>query len=106
MVLTRSMAEKYFQDEDPLYKTITIGDEDYRIDGVMEDVPENAHFDFQCLMSNHSYQWYQRDQWRNYFMSTYVMLREASDISLLESKLPDFETKYIYGGNPQSVCIW
>ena len=100
VVLTRSMAEKYFRDEDPLYKTITIGDEDYRIDGVMKDVPENAHFTFRCLVSNCSFQWYLRENWGNYFMSTYVMLRDASDADLLYSKLPDFETQYIYGGDP------
>jgi putative ABC transport system permease protein len=48
VVLTRSMAEKYFHNKDPLGKAITIGDLDYRVDGVMEDVPGNAHFDAWC----------------------------------------------------------
>jgi putative ABC transport system permease protein len=100
VVLTRSMAQKYFQDEDPLFKSITIGDRDFRIDGVMEDVPENAHFTFQCLISNSSFPWAQENDWGNYFMKTYVMLRPGSDAGLLDSKLPDFETKYLYGGNP------
>jgi putative ABC transport system permease protein len=100
VVLTKSMAEKYFGDEDPLFKSITIGNEDYRVDGVIEDVPENAHFDFRCLVSNSSFRWYLENRWGTSFMSTYVMLRDPSDIGLFESKLPDFVTKYIYGGDP------
>jgi len=108
VVLTRSMAEKYFQEEDPMHKTITIGDRDYRIDGVMEDIPANAHFDFRCLISNNSYksQWYRQDNWGENFMSTYVMFRSASDIELFDRKLLDFETKYFYNGNPDHERRW
>ncbi len=108
VVLTRSMAEKYFKNEDPLNRTITIGDNDYRIDGVMEDVPENAHFDFRCLVSNNSFrsQWYRQDNWGSNFMTTYVMLRNQSDIELFKSKLLDFETKYFYDSDADHERLW
>lgn len=101
VVLTQSMATKYFDDLDPLNKVITIGDNDYRIDGVMEDVPENAHFDFACLVSNNSFDWYNEERWGTNFMSTYILLRDPLDANHFESKLPDFISKYIYGGNSE-----
>jgi len=51
-VLTDSTAEKYFGSEDPVGKTISINYErDYKITGVIEDVPPNSHFNFDLLFS-------------------------------------------------------
>jgi putative ABC transport system permease protein len=102
VVLTRSMAARYFDyGVDPLDKMIIIGDEDYRIDGVLEDIPENSHFRFECLVSNNSFDWYHQNIWGMNWMATYVLLRDPSDVSYIESKLPDLITAYIYNGNPE-----
>jgi putative ABC transport system permease protein len=102
VVLTRSMATRYFDDDvDPLNKVITIGDKEYRIDGVMEDMPENSHFDFECLVSNNSFDWYHENIWGMSWMATYVLLRDPSDVSFIESKLPELITAYIYNGDPE-----
>ena len=51
-VLTESIAEKYFGSEDPVGKTISINyQRDYKITGVVEDVPPNSHFTFDLLFS-------------------------------------------------------
>ena len=51
-VLTESTAEKYFGSEDPVGKTISINYQtDYKITGVVEDVPPNSHFTFDFLFS-------------------------------------------------------
>ena len=51
-VLTESSAEKYFGSEDPVGKTISINDQtDYKITGVVKDVPPNSHFTFDFLFS-------------------------------------------------------
>ncbi len=51
-VLTESIAEKYFGSEDPVGKTISINyQRDYKITGVVEDVPPNSHFTFDFLFS-------------------------------------------------------
>lgn len=52
LVITQSIAEKYFGDEDPLGKTVLYdGKTDFVISGVMEDVPRNSHFRFNFLAS-------------------------------------------------------
>ncbi|MBN2480256.1 MAG: ABC transporter permease, partial [Bacteroidales bacterium] len=53
VVLTESQAYKYFGDEMPVGKHLRLGNDTvlYTITGVMEDVPENSHFDFSMLIS-------------------------------------------------------
>lgn len=99
VVLTESMAHRYFEDEDPLNKVIIIGDEEYRVDGVIEDLPENSHFDFRCLISNSSYGWHNKQKWDCSWMATYILVRESQNIAAVESKLTDFITKYLFDGN-------
>jgi putative ABC transport system permease protein len=94
VVLTRSMAERVFGDTDPLNKVIAIGDSDYRVDGVMEDVPDNSHFHFACLVSNNTFDWYHQEIWGSNWMATYVLLRDPKDAPVVESKLRDIVTKY------------
>ncbi|UCC38359.1 MAG: ABC transporter permease, partial [Candidatus Aminicenantes bacterium] len=51
-VLTESTAEKYFGSENPVGKTISINYQtDYKITGIVEDVPSNSHFTFDFLFS-------------------------------------------------------
>ncbi|MEX2232517.1 MAG: ABC transporter permease [Cyclobacteriaceae bacterium] len=50
VVLTRSMAKKYFDNKDPVGQTLTLDDEEYKVTGVMADVPQNAHFRFDMLV--------------------------------------------------------
>jgi putative ABC transport system permease protein len=51
-VLTDSIAEKYFGNEDPVGKTILLNyQRDYKITGIVEDVPPNSHFTFDLLFS-------------------------------------------------------
>ncbi|HZX74673.1 MAG TPA: ABC transporter permease, partial [Cyclobacteriaceae bacterium] len=52
LVITASMAKKYFGDEDPLGKTLTApGFGDLSIVGVVEDLPDNTHLQFDILCS-------------------------------------------------------
>lgn len=51
VVLTRSVADKYFGSESPLGKDLQVGDMDYVVTGVMEDVPLASHFRFELLAS-------------------------------------------------------
>jgi len=60
IVLTESLAKKYFGNEDPMGKTMDgIGgranDGVYTVTGVMKDVPSNSHFTFDVLMSMSSF---------------------------------------------------
>ncbi|UCE41788.1 MAG: ABC transporter permease, partial [Candidatus Aminicenantes bacterium] len=50
VVLTEEVARKIFSDEDPIGKTIHVGsDYDFKVTGVLQDIPDNSHFRFKFL---------------------------------------------------------
>jgi putative ABC transport system permease protein len=99
IVLTRSMAEKYFGDEDPIGKTLRLnGEHDFTITGIVQDVPINSHFTFDMLCSFQTL--YQEngeylEQWLEFSYATYLLLPENSDYQALEQKFPAFIDRYM-----------
>jgi len=52
MVITEETARKYFGDEDPIGKTIKVGNEyNYLITAVIQEMPDNSHFKFDIFMT-------------------------------------------------------
>ncbi len=51
VVVSESTARRYFGDEDPLDKSLTIADELWKVTGVIEDLPPNTHLKFDLLLS-------------------------------------------------------
>jgi putative ABC transport system permease protein len=104
IVFTRSMAKKYFgQEQDLIGKTIQISGGwapgDFQITAILEDVPENSHFSFSFLLPMHdilkSDQYSKQDNgwgWNNFV--TYVELHANTNIAALEQKMPAFIDKY------------
>jgi putative ABC transport system permease protein len=100
IVLTEDAAKKYFGDEDPMGQRLLLENEyDATVTGVMENVPENASFDFEMLLSMSSrlevFAPYLKEQWGNFTNVAYVLLAEQTDPRSLETKLPDFLSQYI-----------
>lgn len=95
ILLTRSCVQKYFGDTDPLGKLIKIkGLKDYVVSGVIEDVPQNSHFKFDCVMNFDSRDkmlesMFGENSWRINAYSTYVLLKEGANVSTLNSKIKD-----------------
>lgn len=98
IVLTESMAKKYFGNEDPMGKAIEgIGgranDGVYTVTGVIKDVPSNSHFSFDVLMSMSSF--YQTrpgifDAWGYVDFYTYFLVDENFDQQAFQEKMPAF----------------
>ncbi|KPJ69981.1 hypothetical protein AMJ44_01485 [candidate division WOR-1 bacterium DG_54_3] len=96
IVLTRSMALKYFGHEDPLGKSLNADQRrDYLITGVVEDVPHNSHFHFDFLASLSTYDDSRSPIWisNNYY--TYFLLRMDASPEAFEAKLAELVKKYV-----------
>ena len=54
VVLTQAVAEKVFGEQDPLGKNIRFfdDDQDHKVTGVIQNVPQNSHFTFDLLISS------------------------------------------------------
>lgn len=100
LVVTESMARKYFGDDDPMGKTIELETQGVRlpfqVTGVVEDIPENSHFQFDFLSSMVPVvQFYggQEAMMSNFGsnnFATYLLLPEGYDYRLLQEQIPAF----------------
>lgn len=91
VVLTESTARKYYGEEDPIGRTLRLGDEaEFEIRGVIKDVPENSHLKFSTLVSAETLHQMtdgaSRTAWGWYDFNTYVLLKEGTDPQAFEEK--------------------
>jgi putative ABC transport system permease protein len=96
LVLTESMSRKYFGDEDPMGKTLTIQDAvEVKVTGVAKDVPQNTHFRFDFLVSFESipYKW-ALNTWRTQQFYTYVLLDKEYSQDQLDERLSAYLKKH------------
>ncbi|KAF5437916.1 putative ABC transport system permease protein [Candidatus Methanophagaceae archaeon] len=88
IVLTQSMAKKYFGDEDALNKTINANNRrDYTITAVIEDIPKNSHFHFDFLRSLENHDDSKSPVWVFNDFYTYILLHEGTNLAEFEEKL-------------------
>lgn len=96
MVISESCAARFFPDENPLGKTLIKDNETlYKVTGVIEDMPENAHFRFNMFLSMEGLAESKNENWIGGPFNTYLLLRPDADPKELESKLPIIVDKYV-----------
>ncbi|MBW6460273.1 MAG: ABC transporter permease [Bacteroidales bacterium] len=105
MVLTESVARKYFGDRNPVGEIIISGSgRSYKVTGVIEDQPANSHLKYGALLSVMTLQEiYGADNFNNMEplafwnigVYTYLLLHENSSMSTIMEKFPAFYEKYM-----------
>jgi len=96
VVLTQSIARKYFGDEDPMGKTLRFNNtDDYQVTGVMEDVPHNSHIRFDLLTSLSSNPYSRNNMWISNSFMTYVLLRDDATQTEVDQKFPQLVKTYL-----------
>lgn len=98
IVLSESAAKRFFGNEDPLGKDLSINSDGNRIKvtGVFKDLPQNTHLKFDMLISFASLN-------ADYFNTTwiwpefynYVKLKKGTPSTAVTSKFPSFVSKYL-----------
>jgi len=96
IVLTRSMARKYFGDEPALGRVLNAdGRRDYVVTGVVEDPPRNSHFHYDFLASVGTNPDSRSPVWINNNYLTYFLLREGAAAKAVAAKLSDLVRKHV-----------
>jgi len=96
IVLTESMALKYFGDENPLGKSLNADRQrDYLITGVVADTPRNSHFHYDFLASLSTYEDSRSPVWVSNNYHTYLVLQGGSSPQVFEAKLVELVKKYV-----------
>ena len=94
IVLTETVAARYFGADDPVGKTLTAGDDLYEVTGVIEDVPFSSHFRFEALASRNNLP-EQIGSWGNFGVFTYLLFPEGMDVDAFEEKMQGMYTAYM-----------
>ncbi|HEY8511013.1 MAG TPA: ABC transporter permease [Cyclobacteriaceae bacterium] len=102
LLISETAAHKYFGDEDPIGKFLTVNDDKTLIEvvAVFKDVPELSHFHFDFLVS------YVREKaledprseyytWADFGHYNYVRLNPGADAKKLESQLTPWLKNYV-----------
>lgn len=91
IVLTESMARKYFGDSDPLGKTLNIGGTtDFIISGVAADPPGNSQIQFDFVAPFSILNAAKEEKWSEANYLTFLFLKETGNIETLQSKIGDY----------------
>ena len=97
IVISQSMAKKYFASSDPLGEQLRVDSRfDFTVTGIYEDVPHNAHFDMDFLISFQNLERVLRgtsltSNWGQFNYFAYLQLSEGSDRDAVQSKIQEIE---------------
>jgi putative ABC transport system permease protein len=103
VVISESTAKRYFGKEDPLDKSLYIGDGLWKVTGVIEDLPRNTHLKFDFLLSglSHTRSWVVEDgqtvkseAFWNPDVYLYLLMPEEYDSQRFYEKFPAIYDKY------------
>ncbi|MFW5707742.1 MAG: FtsX-like permease family protein [Bacteroidota bacterium] len=97
VVLSQSMAQRMFGNEDPINKMIRVGTGTslYRVTGIMEDVPENTHFKANAVGSFMTNSRANHPSWLSNSFSTFVMLHPDAQPQQINEGIEELVLKYV-----------
>jgi len=92
IVLTKSLADKYFPDEEPVGKILRYDNKfDCTVTGVIEDPPSDSDIQFSYLLSFLSRKtivgWDYSDDWDSHHVYTYILLSENCSSNAINEKI-------------------
>lgn len=92
IVISRKKAAQYFPDEDPIGKSLIINDDvkhPYTIGGVLDDVSEKSHLNFDFLLTLTAKEFWPGEQtdWCCSNYPTYVLLKEGVNAEAFAGKM-------------------
>ncbi len=108
VVISESIARKYFGYQDPMGKVLLVSDTSFQlqVSGIMEDMPSNSHFHFDILMSPQTQKavahsaLYASVGWDS--QRVYVKMKQDANIEAVEAEFMNFidtNLEYLTSGN-------
>jgi putative ABC transport system permease protein len=96
LVISETMARKYFNRTDIVGQTLSVNDtEIYRLTAVMKDMPAQSHFRFDFFVSMSGNEDSRNSNWLSENYSTYILLRPQTSASALVPELDQLSDRYI-----------
>lgn len=99
MMVTEETALKFFNSADEaMGNTLNFRDKEYKITGILKNIPENSHMKFDAMVSMTTITSEDKgfnDRWGGNFLNTYLVLHPNTDIKALEAKFPAFMSRHM-----------
>ena len=116
IVITEAIAKKYFGEEDPIGKSISISmrfielteEKDYVVTGVLKNIPSNSHLQFNFIGSLSSLESVlpgQIENWNMHAYNTYILLNDQTNQTSVENKIPGFIKKHFDSATANDLGI-
>jgi putative ABC transport system permease protein len=88
IVISESMARKYFGDEDAFGKTIEVDGKPGTVAGIIQDIPPNSHIQFDYVFSTEIQKSYGTN-WNAFNSMTYVLLQEGANVEEMGPRITE-----------------
>jgi putative ABC transport system permease protein len=96
LVITETIAKKYFNGVDVVGKNMIINDTgNYKITGVIKDIPVQSHFNFDFFVAMSENEDSRNDNWLSENYSTYIVLRKGTNPKNMEPELNKMMDRYV-----------
>ncbi len=96
LVITETIAKKYFNSTDVVGKTMVINDTgNYKITGVIKDIPKQSHFNFDFFVPMIENNRSNEDNWLSENWNTYILLKQNADVKQVEAQLNPMMDRYV-----------
>jgi putative ABC transport system permease protein len=98
IVITEELSKRYFGNEDPIDKVISINKDTLTVKGVLAKLPDHFHLDFHYLLSLSSagLPKERMEKWTWHQFYTYVKLKPGSNVQQLQDKFQAHMKKEIF----------
>jgi putative ABC transport system permease protein len=94
ILITEETALKFFKSpSEALNNSLKLRDREYKITGILDDIPENSHLQFDVLVSISTYTSESPDfnsRFGSNFLTTYFLLTPNANIAAMEQKFPAY----------------
>ncbi|MBX2898493.1 MAG: ABC transporter permease [Cyclobacteriaceae bacterium] len=94
ILLTETSAARFFGSADPLGKILSAGQQEYKVVGVLKDIPENSHFKFSAVLAATTFPFTKRENFTGFSAFTFFKLRPGVNPSEVEAKMPTIVNTY------------
>lgn len=96
LVITETIANKYFNNVDVVGKELIINDSlNYKITGVIKDIPFQSHFNFDIFVATSENPFSREDNWLSENWNTYILVKRNADLNKLNTDLNKIMDRYV-----------
>ncbi|HMJ67509.1 MAG TPA: ABC transporter permease [Cyclobacteriaceae bacterium] len=97
LVMTTETARRYFDNEDPIGKLVTVGNDNvsYKVTGIAAPAPGNSSIQYDILLSSVSDEYMKGTQWTNNGIFTYIRKNPKTSIESINAKLEELVLQHV-----------